>query len=120
MDHVLTCIRTYHMVLVFSITAPSDYASGPYTAHFHPNSTSYKLHVPITSDLLCERREYFSLKLNTSDDFGASGVKVGESGVTTVWILDDDGEWILYICMWAFAQMHMCKYCTHKTYMCPC
>ena len=108
------------MVLVFSITAPSDYASGPYTAHFHPNSTSYKLHVPITSDLLCERREYFSLKLNTSDDFGASGVKVGESGVTTVWILDDDGEWILYIC----GPSHKCTCVLYtqniRTYMYPC
>jgi hypothetical protein len=73
-----------------SATASSDFTGVTSTVQFHPNKTVSSIKVAITEDRLCERREYFSLEISKLSSSAGNGASVGETNVTTVWILDDD------------------------------
>ena len=83
------------MLILFLSTfsaASSDFTGVTSTVQFHPNKTVSSIKVAITEDRLCERREYFSLKISKLSSSAGNAASIGETNVTTVWILDDDGE----------------------------
>ena len=65
-----------------------DYVSGPYMVTFEVGMTNGSFNVSIHDDNMLESNEMFNLNINESSL--PDGISVGDIGVTTVTILDND------------------------------
>ena len=65
-----------------------DYFSGPYMVMFEVGMTNGSFNVSIRDDNILESNEMFNLSIDASSL--PSGISVGDIGVTTVTILDND------------------------------
>ena len=85
---------TYHMTL--SLAAGSDYNSTIQPLEFQTNETYLTLRIPLVDDDILENTERFTVILTVAvDDIN---VALGPRNVTSVTILDNDGERFTYIC----------------------
>ena len=67
-----------------------DYNSGPYTVTFTAGQTSALFNIPINDDDIFEGEEDFTLSIDSSSL--PDNVTVGDPGVVTVTIINDDSK----------------------------
>ena len=75
-----------------------DYATGPYIIKFPVNHTRVSLSITITDNDEMENNKTFVLIINSSSL--TRHVDVGNPNQTTVTILDDDGKYAVYACIY--------------------
>ena len=74
-----------------------DYSSGPYTVTFPAGATSASFDVPINDDSTLESDEQFTITIDPSSL--PRRVSVTNPGQAVITITDNDGEWIVLICI---------------------
>lgn len=83
---LLTCFLWWQ----YNFTGGVDYECGPYSAIFPAGKISASFHINIFDDDIVERKEEFTLIINSSSL--SNGVTVSNPGQATVTIQDEDCE----------------------------
>ena len=101
---------TYHMTL--PLTAGSDYNSIIQVLEFQRDQSSLTLRIPLVDDDILENTERFTVILTIAvEDIN---VALGPGNVTSVTILDDDGERLIWLSKLLILVIDFSVYCASK------